>query len=254
MRGLAGLGVIVTGAGRGIGLATARRFGEEGARLFLCDRDGSTLDGAVRSLPPELVAGSSVCDVARSEDVARMVSSAKRDLETIDVLVNNAGIATLAGVLEVSLEEWDETLRVNLKGAFIVSQAVAKEMVAAGRGGSIINMSSTNGLVAEVGYAPYNASKAGLLLLSQTLAIELASFGIRVNSVCPGYIVTPLSATLDSKSFVESYIRDHIPLGHTGTPEDVAGMCAFLASSDSAFVTGAAFVVDGGQLAHSGNR
>lgn len=246
--------MLVTGGARGIGLAIVKRFIEEEAKVFVCDRDGPTLADTAASLSSLGLAGWTVCDVGDPEDVASMADHAKRVLGEVNVLVNNAGVATCQPVLEVPVQDWDETLRVNLRGCFLVARAIGQQMVASGQGGAIVNISSTNGLVAEVGYAAYNASKAGLLLLSQTLAVELAPFGVRVNAVCPGYIVTPMSQAIDDASFVESYVRDHIPLGHTGTPEDVAAACAFLASADSTFITGAAIVLDGGQLAHSGNR
>lgn len=254
MRGLAGLGVVVTGGARGIGLAIAKRFAREGSRVFICDRDEQTLTEAAASFPDNSLAGWSGCDVGIGEQVVRMAAQARQDLGEIDVLINNAGIASCGPFLDVQAQDWDEVIRVNLGGCFLAAQAIGKQMVAARRGGVIVNISSTNGLVSEVGYAAYNASKAGLLLLSQTMAVELAPYGVRVNAVCPGYIVTPMSEAIDDRSFVESYVRDHIPLGRTGTPEDVASACAFLASPDSAFITGTALTVDGGQLAHSGNR
>lgn len=253
MRGLQGKGALVTGAARGIGLEVTRRLLSEGCRLFLCDRDAKELAVASEGLGPG-VEGTATCDVGVEAEVERTCEAASDSLGRVDVLVNNAGIAVLNPVTETTAEEWDEVLRVNLRGCFLVARAVARRMAADGGGGAIVNMSSTNGLVAEVGYGAYNASKAGLVLLSQTMAAELGPSGVRVNHVCPGYIVTPMSAELDDPQFVERYIRDHIPLGRTGTPEDVASAVAFLASDDSAFVTGTAVVVDGGQLAHSGNR
>jgi NAD(P)-dependent dehydrogenase (short-subunit alcohol dehydrogenase family) len=256
VRGLSGKSAIITGAARGIGFEITRRLLAEGCRVFVCDRDTDALDQALAQLGPgsdTKVAGRE-CDIGAEDQIEEMVRAAVGHLHQIDVLVNNAGVAALSPALETSTAVWDEVLRVNLTGSFQVARAVAKRMVAAGTGGAIVNISSTNGLVAEVGYAAYNASKAGLLLLSQTMAVELASSGVRVNCVCPGYIVTPLSKELDDAAFVDRYVHDHIPIGRTGTPEDVASVVAFLASAESAFVTGTAIVVDGGQIAHSGNR
>jgi NAD(P)-dependent dehydrogenase (short-subunit alcohol dehydrogenase family) len=254
VRGLGGKGVVVTGGARGIGLEVTRRFLTERCRVFVCDRDTEGLKGAAAGLGGSDKFGFRVCDVGAEDQVEDMARAAEEYLGRIDVLVSNAGVAALSSVLDMSAAEWDEVLRVNLRGSFLVSRAVARRMAAAGQGGAIVNISSTNGLVAEVGYAAYNASKAGLLLLAQTLAVELAPAGVRVNCVCPGYIVTPMSRQLDDAAFVARYVRDHIPLGRTGTPEDVASVVAFLASSESGFVTGTAIVVDGGQLSHSGNR
>jgi 3-oxoacyl-[acyl-carrier protein] reductase len=130
-----------------------------------------------------------------------------------------------------------------------VAQHVARAMAADGAGGAIVFTSSTNGLVGEKHYAHYNASKGGVTLLMKSLALDLAEYGIRVNAVCPGYIETPMSRAIDPPEFVQDYIEHYIPIGRTGTPEDVAGAFAFLASDDAAFVTGVALVVDGGQLA-----
>ena len=149
--------------------------------------------------------------------------------------------------LEISRERWDETQRINLTGMFVVTQRVAREMVHAG-GGVILLTSSTNGLVGEDKYAHYNASKGGVTLLTKSLAIELGPHGIRVNAVCPGYIVTPLAESIDDPEFMEAY-RQRLPLRRLGKPEDVAGTFAFLASDDAAFIHGETIVIDGGQLA-----
>lgn len=251
MRGLEGKGVLITGAARGIGLEIARRLLSEGCRLYLSDRDQQMLEAAAAGLSRG-VAGLGRHDVGAEDDVEAMSSAAWTALGRIDVLINNAGVASVGRVVETSATEWDDVLRVNLRGAFLVARAVAKRMISDRLGGAIVNMSSTNGLVSEVGYGAYNASKGGLVLLSQTLAAELGPCGVRVNHLCPGYIVTPMSETLDDPEFVATYVRDQIPLQRAGSPEDVAAAAAFLASEESAFVTGAALVVDGGQLARSG--
>ncbi|MDR6550421.1 NAD(P)-dependent dehydrogenase (short-subunit alcohol dehydrogenase family) [Paenibacillus qinlingensis] len=163
-------------------------------------------------------------------------------------MVNNAGIAWEESVLDITPENWRRIIDVNLNGMFWVAQEIAKVMVRQ-REGVILNMASTNGLVGEAKYAHYNASKGGVVLLTKTMAIELGASGIRVNAVCPGYIQTPMSEAIDDTEFVDQYVRDKIPLGRTGKPNDVAGVFAFLASEDAAFVTGECLVVDGGQLA-----
>ena len=187
-------------------------------------------------------------DVSKKAEVEGMMAFALAHLGGIDVLINNAGICREATLLEMSEEMWDETMDINLKGHFLVAQAVAREMVKAGSG-AIVNMSSTNGLVGEAGYAAYNASKGGVLLLTKTMALELGPLGIRVNCLAPGYIVTPMSTALDSDNRMFTYARDKIPLARVARPEEVAGVFAFLASDDASFINGEAIVIDGGQLA-----
>ncbi|MEV5709638.1 SDR family oxidoreductase [Actinoallomurus sp. NPDC052274] len=248
MRGLGGKGVLVTGGTSGIGKATARRFLEEGARVFVCGLEG------VAATLTELaglgeIAGTA-CDVSREEDVARLVTEATGFLGAVDVLINNAGTAWREPFLEITPAHWDALMRVNLRGMFLVAQAVSRAMVAAGTRGAIVNMSSTNGLGGEAEYAHYNASKGGVLLLTKTMAVELGAHGIRVNAVCPGYIRTPLNASITpDDAFVAAYERDHIPLGRAGHADEVAAAYAFLASDDASFIHGAELVVDGGQLA-----
>jgi NAD(P)-dependent dehydrogenase (short-subunit alcohol dehydrogenase family) len=168
------------------------------------------------------------------------------------VLINNAGIAWREPFLEITAEHWDRIIEVNLRGIFLVAQAVARRMVAEGRRGTIVNMSSTNGLGGEEDFAHYNASKGGIVLLTKTMAVELGPLGIRVNAVCPGYIRSPLNETIAAglgEGFVADYERDRIPLGRAGTVEEVAAAYAFLASDEASFVHGETLVVDGGQLA-----
>lgn len=241
--------VLITGAGRGIGKAIAQRFASEGASLALVSNVEADLLATAEELA---VTGARVqtlvVDVADSDQVENAVESAAQRFGRIDVLVNNAGIAWEEPVLEIKPDNWKKIIDVNLNGMFWVAQSVAKRMAAQG-GGVIVNMASTNGLVGEANYAHYNASKGGVVLLTKTMAIELGSKGIRVNAVCPGYIQTPMSEAIDSPEFIEQYIRTKIPLGRVGKPEDVAGVFAFLASDDAAFITGETIVVDGGQLA-----
>jgi 3-oxoacyl-[acyl-carrier protein] reductase len=242
--------VLVTGGASGIGEATADRFLREGAHVVVLDRSREHLDAAAGRLRGSRSDGAELVleqgDVASGEDVDRVVGAAVERLGGIDVLVSNAGIAYAEPFLDISRERWDETQRVNLTGMFVVTQRVAREMVRAG-GGTILLTSSTNGLVGEDRYAHYNASKGGVTLLTKSLAIELGPHGIRVNAVCPGYIVTPLAASIDDPAFMEEY-RRRLPLRRLGKPEDVAGAFAFLASDDAAFITGETLVIDGGQL------
>jgi NAD(P)-dependent dehydrogenase (short-subunit alcohol dehydrogenase family) len=249
VRGLVGKGTLITGATRGIGFATAERFLAEGARVFICSRSADGVRSAVTELSEAGDAAGIAADVADADDVSRLVEAAGTHLGRIDVLISNAGIAREDPFLEISLETWDSILQTNLRGMFLVDQAVARLMAADGGGGVIVNMSSTNGIEGEINYGHYNASKGGVTLLTKTMALELGTYGIRVNAVCPGYIATPMSEAIDDATFVEEYVKNKIPLGRVGRPEDVASVYAFLASDDAAFVHGACLVVDGGQLA-----
>jgi 3-oxoacyl-[acyl-carrier protein] reductase len=249
MRGLADKRVLVTGGTRGIGLATAERFLQEGARVHICGTSRDRLVAALDSLARFGPATGSCCDVGSEEDVDRLVGEAVAALGAIDVLINNAGVAYAEPFLEIRPVTWDRVMRVNVRGMFLVAQAVARHLVARSASGVIVNMSSTNGLVGEELYAHYDASKGAVAQLTKTMALELGRHGIRVNALCPGYIVTPMSEAIDDPAFVAEYIERRIPLGRTGTVEDVAAAYAFLASDDAAFIHGTTLVIDGGQLA-----
>jgi 3-oxoacyl-[acyl-carrier protein] reductase len=252
MRGLQGKRVLISGGSSGIGLATAQRFLEEGSRVFLAGLDQREVDGALAGLRPAGEVSGRACDVSRAGDVARMVAAARRALGGIDILINNAGTARRDPFLAIAAGDWDRVVAVNLRGMFLVAQAVSRHMAQQG-GGVIINMSSTNGLAGEEDYAHYNASKGGVLLLTKTMAVELGSHGIRVNALCPGFIATPLneaiSASIGGAAFDTAYAAARIPLGRAGRAEEVAAAYAFLASDDASFIHGTALVIDGGQLA-----
>jgi len=249
MRGLLGRGVLVAGASRGIGEAAARRFLEEGCRVFICARGAAGVDETVRALGALGAVDGIACDVSDPADVERLVEAADRFLGGIDVLANNAGVAWQEAFLDITLAHWDQILDINLRGMFLVSQKVAQRMVARGHGGAIVHMSSTNAFEGEVGYAHYNASKGAINLLTKTMAVELGSHGIRVNALCPGKIFTPLQAEAEDAEYTARYERERIPLGRSGTVEEVAAAYAFLASDEATFITGETLVVDGGQLA-----
>lgn len=249
MRGLEGKGVLVTGGTSGIGLATAARFLQEGSRVYVCGIDDAELERMLHQLEPRDAVSGMRCDVSIESDVRRLVAEAEGFLGRIDVLINNAGIARKSWFLDLDVDAWDETIAVNLRGMFLVAQAVARRMVEEGEGGAIVNMASTNALSGEEEFAHYNASKGGVLQLTRTMAVELGSKGIRVNCVCPGFIDTPLNRALGDEDGFRAYERTKIPLGRRGHPSEVAAAYAFLASDEASFVHGEALVVDGGQVA-----
>ena len=244
----AGKCVLVTGGARGLGFEIARQFACAGASLHLFDIEDQLLAQAARELAPlgNPIWASRV-DVSQRDQVEQAVAVAEARAP-IDILVNNAGIARESGFLDISEREWREIIDVNLTGMFFVAQTVCRAM-ASRRRGVVINMASKNALDGESGYAHYNASKGGAVMLTRTMALELAHLGIRVNAICPGYIQTPMSQGIDSPEFVRDFVDRHIPLGRPGRVEDVAPAFLFLASEGAAFITGQTVVIDGGQLA-----
>lgn len=240
--------VLITGAARGIGLEIGRHFAKEGAVLSLLDHDPKNLEATTN----ELAGGGRkvfayAADVTSRDQVFDAVEKAEQQ-QPVDILVNNAGIAFETPFLNIAEAEWKQVIDVNLTGVFFVAQAVCRFM-ALRKKGTVINMSSKNGLDGEFGYAHYNASKAGIIMLTKTMALELAHLGIRVNAVCPGYLQTPMSMEIDSPAFVKDFTNRYIPLGRPGKVEDIAPLFLFLASEESSFITGQVFVADGGQLA-----
>ena len=253
MRGLAGKRVLISGGSSGIGLAAARRFLEEGCRVFVAGLDAAEVSRAAADLRGLGEIAGAGCDVSRERDVTDMIEAAWRALGGVDVVINNAGTAQPRPFLEITPAEWDRILAVNLRGMFLVARAVAARLTEQGRGGVIVNMASTNAIAGEADFAHYNASKGGVLLLTKTMAVELGRHGIRVNALCPGFISTPLNAAiaaaLGDENFAADYARQRIPLGRPGRAEEVAAAYAFLASDDASFIHGTGLVIDGGQLA-----
>lgn len=242
--------VVVTGAGRGLGYDTAHHFLREGANVHLLEWDEELLQSAVKQLQqahPEAVVWGTRLNVADRAAVFAAIASVDAQ-QPIDVLINNAGIASETPFLQIAEQEWRSIIDVNLTGLFFVAQAVCQRMAARKRG-VVVNMASKNGLAGEVGYAHYNSSKAGVIMLTKTMALELAPLGIRVNAVCPGYIQTPMSEAIDSPEFVRDFVDRYIPLGRPGRVEDVSSLFLFLASDESRFMTGECLLCDGGQLA-----
>lgn len=244
MRGLKNKRVVVTGGASGIGLATAARFLDEGARVVILDKDRE----AGEKLPAELPGLTMFfpCDVSDLGHVQSAVKEIIRVVGGIDVLINNAGISIRHDFLDITPEEWEKVLAVNLSGVFYVAQTVARHMMENG-GGVILQTASTNGIMGYRHYADYNASKAGVIELTRSMALELAP-RVRVNAIAPGYILTPMQRAEYTGEMLEEVNRK-LPLKRHGTPEEVAALFAFLASGEAGYMTGQIIVLDGGEIA-----
>ena len=242
--GLAGRVCIVTGGAQGIGAACARRFAREGAKPVIADVDDAHGNALARELGCLYVH----CDVGDKVDVDSLVAKTLQAHGRIDVLVNNAGIFRAADFLEVTEEDFDAVLRVNLKGSFLVGQAVARAMVATG-GGSIINMSSVNGVLTIPSISSYNVSKGGVNQLTRVMALALADQNIRVNAVAPGTIATELAAkAVLTSDDAKKRILSRTPMKRLGEPSEIADVVAWLASDAASYVTGEIVTVDGGRM------
>ena len=244
MRGLKDKRVLVTGGAQGIGAAAAVRFIAEESRVIVLDRNAEALARVRRQLPK--LDGVLMADVSDAAAVADAFVRLDGLWGGLDVLVNNAGISLRHHFLEITPEEWRRVLATNLDGIFFCAREAARRMAAAGSG-VILNMGSTNGLMGYHYYADYNASKAGVIELSRSMALELAP-AVRVNCVCPGFILTPMQEAEYAPEMLRAF-QAKVPLRRLGKPEDVAALFAFLASDEAAFITGQPFVVDGGEIA-----
>ena len=243
---------IVTGAARGIGLAIAKRFIEEGAKVLLADIDER--DGALAAKHLGASARFVHCDVGDAAEVDRMIEAACRAFTgDIDVLVNNAGINHGGEFLDFTEADFNRVLRVNLKGSFLAGQAAARRMVAqvaAGKKpGAIVNMSSINSVVAIPNQLPYCVSKGGIQQLTGVMALALAPHGIRVNAIGPGSVMTEMLASVANDMSAKRRLLSRTPLGRIAEPEEIASVAVFLASDDASYITGETIFVDGGRLA-----
>jgi glucose 1-dehydrogenase len=247
---LAGKVAIVTGAGSGIGQAIAERFAREGANVVVDYRDH--IEQANETRAKIVAAGSTSilvrADVSHLEDGENLVEQAWEQLGGCDILVNNAGIERHGPFLEITEADYDAVLNVNLKGAFFLTQAFVRRLSAVKWPGAVINISSVHEDMAFPNFTTYCVSKGGMRMMMRNLAVELAPLGITVNNIAPGAIATPINKPLlEDKPKLQALLKN-IPLGRMGQPEDVAGVAAFLASADGAYVTGSTYFVDGGLI------
>jgi len=244
MRGLKNKRVLITGGASGIGAATAKRFLEEGSRVLVLDRDEIACRKIQRGLPG--LDGVILADISIPGQVESGFNQLDQMWGGLDVLINNAGVSIRHAFMDITIQEWQQVLAINLFGLFYVAQQAAGRMLKAGSG-VILNMGSTNGLAGYPYYADYNASKAGVIELTRSMALELSPT-IRVVAVCPGYVLTPMQEAEYTLRMIEEVNRK-IPLNRHARPEEVAALFAFLASDEAAYITGHAYVIDGGEIA-----
>lgn len=236
---------LVTGGGRGIGAAICRKLAEHGASIVVND---IAENEETKAFLEELkgYGGDAIfiaADVSKPDDAKRLIEGAIEKMGKLDILINNAGITRDNLILRMTEEQWDQVIAVNLKGTFNCVQAAARPMIRQ-RGGAIVNLSSVVGIVGNAGQANYSASKAGVIGITKSAARELASKGVRVNAVAPGFIDTPMTQALPEE--YSNKLKEMIPMAKFGTPEDVANVVVFLASDDAAYVTGEVIKIDGG--------
>lgn len=252
---LAGKVAIVTGGDSGIGKAIALRLAHEGARVVV-DYHGEKapadeLIGRIEAADGAAIAFAA--DITEENQVVSLVAAAVNAYGGVDILVNNAGIEKKMPFLETPLATFNEVLAVNLTGTWLCSQAVAKQMVKQKRGGRIVNISSVHEEITMPTNAPYCASKGAVRMLMRTIAVELAEHGITVNNVAPGAVDTPMDAPLKRDPQEMQKLLSEIPLRRMAKPEEIAGVVAFLASDEAAYITGATYVIDGGMTKESGS-
>jgi len=242
---------IVTGGARGIGLAIVKRYVAEGAKVVIADIDGAAGEAAAAALGSDR-ARFVLTDVGERRDAENVVAEARRAFGSLHILVNNAGVVHSADFLEIGEADFDRVLRTNLKGAFLVGQMAARYMVAQIKAGTppgaIINMSSINAVVAIPNQVPYCVSKGGIAQLTKVMALSLAPYGIRVNAIGPGSIMTDILKAVASDREAKRRILARTPLGRIGDPQEIASIAVFLASADSSYISGQTVYADGGRL------
>jgi glucose 1-dehydrogenase len=255
MEGLKGKNVLVTGGSSGIGQAIAVRFAEYGANVAInyltvpeeAEETEEQVHACARRVRQEgvrdvLVQG----DVSKEDDVVRMVDEVVRELGTLDVLVNNAGIQFSRPSHELSAADFDKVLAVNLRGSFLCAREAIARFIVDGRPGSVINISSVHQVIPKPNYLGYSVSKGGMMNLTKTLALEYAAQGIRVNGIGPGATITPINRAWVDDPVKAEMVTSHIPMRRAGTADEMAGVTCFLASDDAAYITGQTLFVDGG--------
>ncbi len=248
MFSLEGKVALVTGGARGIGKVVAKGFAKSGAGIVIVDLENSAHKETAREIAEEfgVKTTSLVCDVSKPDQVADTIAKAAEQLGTLDILLNNAGTGVVDYAVDTKPEDWEKVISVNLNGVFYVAQAFGKYLIAQGKGGSIINTASMSGFVVNIpqGQASYNASKAGVIQLTKTLAVEWAEKNIRVNSISPGYIETDMIKDVDPER--KAYWQSMIPVKRMGTPEELVGAVIYLASDAASYTTGLNLIIDGG--------
>ena len=243
--------VLVTGAASGIGKGIAEKFLREGANVTLLDKDEKKLRGTMTQLKNKKgKAHAVVCDIAQKKELDLAIEQTWEYWDGLDVLINNAGLAVRESFIDIPISNWDLIMDINLRATFVLSQIVSKKMIANDINGSIVNITSKNGLSGSAKLAHYNTSKAGINLLTQSMAVELAAYGIRVNAIAPGFIETPLDRELKQKEKT-LHITDKTPMKRMGTVQEVANGVFFLASDQASYITGTTLVIDGGHLANA---
>ena len=236
--------VVITGGASGIGSATAKRFIDEGCKVVVLDSNQAALD-ATRSELPKL-SGVVCADVSKPDDIKAAFQKVDEDMGGIDILISNAGISVRTPFADIDYAQWTKVLQVNLDGMFLCAQAAIKRMKKQGAG-VILFTASTNGAAGYPYYTDYNASKAGVINLAKTIALECAPW-LRTNAICPGYVLTPMQKAEYTPEMLDA-VNARIPLGRHAEPEEIAALFAFLASSEAKYITGTTIAIDGGETA-----
>jgi NAD(P)-dependent dehydrogenase (short-subunit alcohol dehydrogenase family) len=245
---LEGRRAIVTGGARGIGLACVQRLADEGASVLLVDIDAAVAEAAVADLAADVRIAVLAADLSHTDRAPTIVAAAERELGGVDILVNNAGIAPRADFLDLTPDDFDRVMAINLRTPFLLTQAVARHLRARGAGGAVVNMSSINAVLNGPDSLAYCVSKGGLNQLTRNSAIALAPYGIRVNAVGPGTIATEMAASFGLTGAGANAVLQRTPMRRLGRPEEIAAVVAFLVSDDASFVSGQTVYADGGRL------